>query len=101
MAVALFAISSLFFLRQKFSAAVNSMVVSCVFFIAGLVFPVVLKPAYIVWMRFAFILGWINTRVILVILFYLIFTPIGWVMKLLRIDLLERKNKEGTERISC
>lgn len=55
-----------------------------------------IKPVYIVWMRFAFILGWINTRIILVILFYLIFTPVGLFMRLFRIDLLERKNKEGT-----
>ena len=29
-------------------------------------------------------------------MFYLIFTPIGLVMKLFRIDLLERKKREGT-----
>ena len=47
------------------------------FILLGLIIPIVLKPIYIVWMTFATILGWIMTRVILTILFYLIVTPIG------------------------
>ena len=93
MAIAFFAISSLFFLRQKHAAAVENLIASCVFLISGLVYPVLLKPAYIIWMRFAFLLGWINTRIILIILFYLVFTPAGLLMRLFRVDLLERKNK--------
>ena len=55
-----------------------------------------LKQIYKAWMCFARILSWINTRIILVILFYLIFAPIGLVMRLLKIDLLERhKDKES------
>jgi len=57
MAIAFFAISSLFFLRQKHAAAVESLVVSSVFLIPGLVSPVLLKPAYIIWMRFCFFTG--------------------------------------------
>ena len=59
----------------------------------GLVLPGFLEPVYIVWMRFASILGWINTRIILVIIFYLVFTPLGLLIRLFRIDLLERGNK--------
>ena len=55
-----------------------------------------LKPIYKVWMGFAAILAWINTRIILVAMFYLIFTPVGLVMRLFRIDPLERnKIKES------
>ena len=60
--------------------------------------PVSLKPVYIFWMRLAFILAWINTRLILSILFYLIFTPIGIGMRLFGGDLLDKKidkNKES------
>lgn len=96
MGIAFLVVSSLFFFRDKHIGAVYGLVVSCIFFIMGLISPALLRPVYITWMRFAFILGWVNTRVILVILFYLIFTPVGLVMRLFRIDLLERKNKEGT-----
>ncbi|MEI6831388.1 MAG: SxtJ family membrane protein [Candidatus Omnitrophota bacterium] len=55
-----------------------------------------LKQIYKVWMRFARILSWINTRIILVIMFYLVFTPVGLVMRLFRIDLLERNKNKGS-----
>lgn len=93
MGIVFLVIGSLFLLRQKHVVAVNSLLVSCLFIIMGLVLPMILKPVYIVWMRFSFILGWINTRIILLILFYLVFTPIGLLIRLLKMDLLERKNK--------
>lgn len=47
-----------------------------------------LKPSWIyypykVWMRVTSVLGWINTRIILGLCFYLLFMPIGRFMKLL------------------
>lgn len=94
MALAFLVISGLFFLRQRHGVAGIIVLISCVFFIAGLILPILLKPVYIVWMRLAFILGWINTRVILIGLFYLVFAPAGLVIRLLKIDLLERKHKK-------
>ena len=44
---------------------------------SGLIIPNVLKPVYYIWMVFANILGWIMTRLILSLLFYLIISPIG------------------------
>jgi hypothetical protein len=96
MGIVFLVIFSLFFFRQKHTGAMYNLVVSCVFFIMGLVLPIFLKPLYLVWMRFAFILGWVNTRIILAIIFYLIFTPVGLAMRLFRIDLLETKKKKGT-----
>jgi len=48
----------------------------------GLGMPIFLKPCYLIWMVFAVILGWFMSRLILVILFYFILTPIGLVGKL-------------------
>jgi hypothetical protein len=45
--------------------------------VLGLTIPIVLKPIYWIWMIFAIILGWIMTRVILSLLFYVVITPIG------------------------
>ncbi len=44
--------------------------IGAAFILAGLLFPVILKPVNKVWMSFAIVLGWIMTRVILSILFY-------------------------------
>lgn len=65
--------------------------VSLIFFMFSFVMPGFLKPVYILWMRLAFILSWINTRLLLSLIFYLIFTPIGLALKIFRVDLLDRK----------
>jgi len=83
--------------RHKHSI-IPTFIISATFFLLSFTLPSLLKPAYILWMRLAFILSWFNTRLILFIFFYLIFTPIGLIMKLFRIDLLDRKidkNKES------
>jgi hypothetical protein len=61
------------------------------FAVVGLLVPGVLKPVYTVWMKLTFILGWVNTRVILVAIFYLLFTPVGLIMRIFGTDLLDRK----------
>jgi hypothetical protein len=56
-----------------------------------------LRPAYLVWMKFAFVLGWINTRILLGVFFFLVLTPIGFVLRMTGKDLLnERIDKNAT-----
>lgn len=52
--------------------------------------PAFLNPVYVKWMRFAEILGWINTRIILGLIFYLVFLPFGLIMRLFT-DPMRRK----------
>lgn len=59
--------------------------------IFGVVFPKTLLPIQKAWMAIAVVLGFIMTRVILSILFYLVITPIGLLAKLFRKDFLDRK----------
>jgi len=56
----------------------------------ALILPIVLKPLYAIWMVIGFILGWINTRIILGVVFYTLFTPVALSMKLLRKDPMHR-----------
>jgi len=65
--------------------------ISLFFLLVTLIIPNILKYPYIIWMKFAFILGWVNTRILLCIIFYLVFTPVGLFMRLFKIDPLERK----------
>lgn len=59
-----------------------------IFLILGQFLPGVLKPVYRLWMGIAFCLGWVNTRIILMLVYYLAVTPIGLMMRLLRKDIL-------------
>ena len=58
-------------------------VIASVFGILGVFAPGLLAPVYQVWMKIGEKLGWINSRIILAILFFGIVTPIGWLMRLL------------------
>lgn len=91
MGIAFMAISFLLLLRHK-QAAMPVLVISCVFFLLGFIFPCLLGPVNSLWMKFALALAWVNTRLILALLFFLIFTPIGLIMRIFKIGPLERKS---------
>ena len=74
--------------KESFQIFLTVGAVLCIF---GVVIPVILKPIYWIWMIFATILGWIMTRIILSILFYVILTPIGLIPRLFGKQFLELK----------
>ena len=53
--------------------------------------PAVLRPLYRVWMGLALVLGFIMTRVILTLVFFLIITPVGGIMRALGKNPLPRR----------
>lgn len=65
------------------------LVLSGFFLLTGLVLQQVLRPLYTAWMRFAYVLGWINTRILLGLVFFLVMTPAGIVFRLFGKKLLE------------
>ena len=68
-------------------------ILASAFIVLGLLLPILLKPIYFVWMVFAAILGWIMTRVVLSLVFYLIISPIGLVTRIIGEDFLALKKK--------
>ena len=59
--------------------------------VLGLTVPVVLKPVYRVWMALAVVMGFIMTRVILSVVYYLVMTPIGLALRLFGKDPMHRR----------
>lgn len=53
--------------------------------------PSSLKVIYLPWMKFSLLLGAINTRIILFILFFLLFMPMGLIMRLFGKDPMQRQ----------
>ena len=65
--------------------------------ILSLLRPAILKLPYKLWMKLGFLLGWINSRLILGIIFIIVVQPIAIFMKILGYDPLKKKfdyNKE-------
>ena len=69
--------------------------------IIAVIFPSFLKSIYIVWMFLGNIMNWLNTRIILGILFLIMFVPIGLIMKLFGKDPMSRSlnTKNNSYRI--
>ena len=65
--------------------------------VPALVAPRALGPLYSTWMKFGQVMNWINTRLILGFVFYLMILPIGLVMRLLGKDPLARSFDRGAE----
>lgn len=64
--------------------------------VPGLLFPTVLGPVQRGWMKMAAFLGHVNTRIILALLYYVVFTPVGFIMGFFR-DPLNRSWKDAKE----
>ncbi len=57
----------------------------------ALILPVILKPLFILFSYLGLVMGWIMTRIILTVMFYVIFTLIGFLVRLFRKQVLEMK----------
>ena len=60
-------------------------------FILGILRPRLLFYPYKVWMLLGFVLGWINSRLILALVFLLVLQPISLIMKIFGYDPLKKK----------
>jgi len=63
--------------------------------LGGFLTPNRLKTVYSIWMGFAFALGWMFSRLILIILFVVVLTPLSIIAKLFRKKFLDLKFKDG------
>jgi hypothetical protein len=70
--------------------------VGAVLLLAAAVAPRALVPFRRVWMAVAHVLGWINTRLILGVVYYLTFTLVRLVLVLLRKDPMHRRPDAST-----
>lgn len=72
-------------------------VLAAVLGLIALAYPRALGPVYRVWMAFGHVMGWINTRVLLGAVFYLMLFPIGALMRLFGHDPMQRKPDPAAE----
>ena len=74
-----------------------SLVISFVFLVLGLINSKILTPLNRLWFKFGLLLGRFISPLIMGIIFFVVVTPIGIMMRLLKKDLLNLKyNKKET-----
>lgn len=71
----------LFLLRHR--SGLPSLLIGALLIILGVVAPKTLKYFHGVWIALSLLIGWIMTRVILTLVFFLVVTPIGLLQRLL------------------
>ena len=69
--------------------------ISAALFVAGMFVPFAARAFHMAWMRLAVALGHVNSRVLLTLMYYLVFTPYGLVSRLVGRDPLRRRGKAG------
>ena len=69
--------------------------VSVALIIAGVFIPPAARAFHRAWMKFAVALGHVNSRVLLTLMYYLVFTPYGLVSRLVGRDPLRRRGAGG------
>ena len=86
--VILLVIAGFLFWKEKESFQIF-LAIGITLLLTSIALPSVLKPVYWIWMIFAIILGWFMTRVILSLLFYVVFTSIGLTLRFFGKQFLE------------
>ena len=86
-----FLIISIWPLSYSGEIRVLSLVISIIFLILGLINSNILKPLNFLWMKFGIFLGKIVSPLLMAIIFFLVVTPIGLIMRLLGKDLINLK----------
>ena len=94
--IVLLIISGFLFWKEKESFQIF-LAIGITLFLTAIAIPVVLKPVYWIWMIFAIILGWFMTRVILSLLYYVVFTSIGLTLRLFGKQFLELRWDKSKE----
>ena len=61
--------------------------------ILGLIAPRILYYPYKIWMALGHVLGWVNSHIILGLVFILILQPIAYIMRLTGYDPLRKKRR--------
>ena len=63
-------------------------IISVLFLLSSLIMPKILIPIYKPWMFIALSIGWLMTRIIMIVLFYAVVTPIGVIIRSVKKDFL-------------
>jgi len=66
-------------------------IIMTVFWAIALIYPDILRPVNALWIKIGNILGFINSRIIMGIMFFLLIFPIGLLLKLFGKDSMNRK----------
>jgi len=97
MAVALTLLAALAWYKDSQDLGAKLILAAVILSMVALTWKRALLPFYKIWMIIGGFLGFVNSHLLLSLVFYLIFTPTGLIMRLFRGDPLERDLRRGSD----
>jgi hypothetical protein len=82
--------------KDHWNAAVVLWSISGALVVPGLLFPALLGPVYRAWMGLALLLSRVTTPIVMAALYFLVMTPLGWLLRIAGHRPLEH-GRRGTE----
>lgn len=90
-----FLLISLYPLIYQQEIRIWTLIISFIFLILGLFNSSVLTPLNLLWFKFGILLGKLISPIIMGLVFFLVVTPIGLIMRLFKKDLLKLKKNNS------
>lgn len=90
----LVALSMVWWWRSPYASSLGREIVGAVgvvFIVSATVYPPALREVRAGWLILAHGMGWVNTRVLLTLFYYLVISPVGLAMRLFGRDPLDRR----------
>src|SRR4029078_8057404 len=82
-------LTAYFLWRDRMTAAALAGSIGALLWIVGLLIPPLAKVFHRGWMAFAYALGYVNSRIILTLFYFLVFVPYGVISRLVGRDPLQ------------
>ena len=87
----------IFLYKHRILAVATLGVVAAVFMLCALIAPKLLEPIEAVWMAGARVLGAINSRIVMGLLYVLVFVPLGLIFRVIGRDQMRRRWASSAE----
>jgi hypothetical protein len=82
--------------RGRVPLGAGMLMVGAVLLTLGTVAPMAINVPSRLWWRFSAALGWVNSRILLSLFFFLVLTPIGLIFRLAGRDTLAQRKRDST-----
>ena len=87
-------LAAYFWWRDRMTAAALAGSIGALLWIVGLFIPPLAKLFHRGWMAFAYALGYVNSRIILTLFYFLVFVPYGVISRLVGRDPLQLRQRD-------
>lgn len=90
---ALAVVTGILWWRERMTAAAIFGSIAAILILVGLFVPPLAKFFHRAWMTFALALGYVNSRIILTVIYFLVFVPYGFLSRVVGRDPLQLRQK--------